>query len=111
VRALEVAGVLVEVETDGFRVLRLDPAAAVPSLGTPGPQSVDETLVAELRSWRTTRAREDGVPAYVVLHDSTLTELAARKPRSRSELAAVKGLGPTKLDRYGDDLLAVLAAA
>jgi len=111
VRALEVAGVLVEVESDGFRVLRLDSAAAVPSLAAPGAQAVDETLVAELRAWRTTRAREDGVPAYVVLHDATLTELAARKPRSRSELSAVKGLGPTKLDRYGDDLLAVLAAA
>jgi ATP-dependent DNA helicase RecQ len=110
VRALEVAGVLVEVESEGYRVLRLDPAADVPSLAAPGPQAADETVVAELRAWRTTRARADGVPAYVVLHDATLTELAARKPRSKSELSAVKGLGPAKLDRYGDDLLAVLAA-
>ena len=68
-------------------------------------------LVAELRAWRSARAREDGVPAYVVLHDATLDELAARRPRSTGELAAVQGLGPTKLERYGTELLALLATA
>ncbi len=111
VRALETGGVLVEVESDGFRVLHLDAAASVPSLMTPKRTAADEPLVAELRAWRTSRAREDGVPAYVVLHDATLDELAARRPRSRSELAAVKGLGPTKLERYGSDLLELLAAS
>jgi ATP-dependent DNA helicase RecQ len=110
VRALETGGVLGEVESDGFRVLQLDAAASVPSLTTPKRTAADEPLVAELRAWRTNRAREDGVPAYVVLHDATLDELAARRPRSRSELAAVKGLGPTKLERYGSDLLELLAA-
>jgi ATP-dependent DNA helicase RecQ len=57
------------------------------------------------------RAREDGVPAYVVLHDATIAELAARRPRSSAELSAVKGLGPTKIDRYGMELLEVLATA
>ncbi|HKY24607.1 MAG TPA: ATP-dependent DNA helicase RecQ [Gaiella sp.] len=109
VRALEVAGALVEVESDGFRVLRAQPCVTLPSLATPSAKRVDEPLAAALRAWRTSRAREDGVPAYVVLHDSTLTELASRRPQSRSELSAVKGLGPTKVDRYGDDLLAVLA--
>jgi ATP-dependent DNA helicase RecQ len=110
VRALETSGVLVEVESDGFRVLHIDAAASVPSLATPERTAADEPLVAELRAWRTTRARADGVPAYVVLHDATLDELAARRPRSRSELAAVKGFGPTKLERYGRDLLELLAA-
>jgi ATP-dependent DNA helicase RecQ len=110
VRALETGGVLVEVESDGFRVLHLDAAASLPSLTTPKRTAADEPLVAELRAWRTSRAREDGVPAYVVLHDATLDELAARRPRSRSELAAVRGLGPTKLERYGSDLLELLAA-
>ena len=67
------------------------------------------TLVAELKAWRSRRAREDGVPAYVVLHDATLHELASRRPVSSAELAGVKGFGPAKLDRYGDELLAVLA--
>ena len=49
------------------------------------------------------------MPAYVVLHDATLQELAARRPGSEAELAGVKGLGPAKLARYGVELLDVLA--
>jgi ATP-dependent DNA helicase RecQ len=45
-----------------------------------------------------------------VLHDATLRELASLRPQSLEELATVKGFGPVKLERYGDDLLAVLAA-
>ena len=51
------------------------------------------------------------MPAYVVLHDRTLKELASAKPRSPDALAAVSGFGPTKLERYGEDVLAVIAAA
>jgi ATP-dependent DNA helicase RecQ len=94
-------------------VLQARPELALPALGghraTPGGES--EPLVEELRAWRSRRAREDGVPAYVVLHDATLRELAASRPSSTSELAAVKGFGPAKLDRYGEELLAVLASA
>jgi ATP-dependent DNA helicase RecQ len=50
------------------------------------------------------------VPAYVVLHDATLRELAAAKPRSPRDLATVKGFGPAKLERYADDVLAVIGA-
>ena len=111
IRALEAAGALVEVESDGFRVLRPQPGVALPSFSpspsAPGPAP----LVAELRAWRSRRARADGVPAYVVLHDATLNELASRRPMSPAELAAVKGLGPAKLDRYGDELLELLATA
>jgi ATP-dependent DNA helicase RecQ len=112
IRALEVSGALVEVEKDGFRVLAARPTGALPSLAAPTatPEGAPPApLVDELRAWRSRRSRKDGVPAYVVLHDATLHELAARRPRSTAELAAVKGLGPTKLERYGDELLAVLA--
>ena len=51
------------------------------------------------------------MPAYVVLHDATLRELASVKPANERDLATVKGFGPTKLERYGDDVLAVIAAA
>ena len=78
------------------------PAAAGPA---------DEGLFERLRAWRLERAREDEVPAYVVLHDATLRELASAKPANERDLAAVKGFGPTKLERYGDDVLAVIAAA
>jgi DNA helicase-2/ATP-dependent DNA helicase PcrA len=62
-----------------------------------------------LRRWRAERARADAVPAYVVFHDSTLHEIAARRPVTRGELRAVPGVGPAKLDRYADELLATLA--
>ena len=55
-------------------------------------------------------AKADDVPAYVVFHDTTLHEIAARRPASREELSAISGVGPTKLERYADDLLEALAA-
>ena len=63
---------------------------------------------AALREWRLKRAKADGVPAYVVFHDTTLAEIAERSPRSRGELATVSGVGPTKLERYADEVLAAL---
>jgi ATP-dependent DNA helicase RecQ len=62
-----------------------------------------------LRAWRAAAARDQGVPAYVVFHDATLREIAARRPSTRAELATVSGVGETKLDRYGDGVLAALA--
>jgi DNA helicase-2/ATP-dependent DNA helicase PcrA len=64
-----------------------------------------------LKSWRLRRAKADDVPAYVVFHNSTLAEIAERQPRSIEELASVPGVGPTKLERYGQDVLAALEAA
>ena len=65
--------------------------------------------VQALREWRLARARAEEVPAYVVFNDRTLAELVAREPRTLAELAAVPGIGPAKLERYGPDLLARLA--
>jgi DNA helicase-2/ATP-dependent DNA helicase PcrA len=62
-----------------------------------------------LKAWRLERSRRDDVPAYVVFHNSTLEEIAGRRPRSLAELAAVPGVGPAKLDRYGEDVLAALS--
>jgi len=62
-----------------------------------------------LREWRLERAKADEVPAYVVFHNATLVEIAERKPRTLAELASVPGVGPAKLERYGEDLLAALA--
>jgi ATP-dependent DNA helicase UvrD/PcrA len=64
-----------------------------------------------LKEWRLRRARADDVPAYLVFHNSTLEEIAGRRPRSLAELAAVPGVGPQKLERYGDEVLAALADA
>jgi DNA helicase II / ATP-dependent DNA helicase PcrA len=62
-----------------------------------------------LRRWRAERAKADDVPAFVVFHDSTLHEIAAVRPQTREQLSAISGVGPTKLERYADDLLEALA--
>jgi DNA helicase II / ATP-dependent DNA helicase PcrA len=72
------------------------------------PESLPPSFTA-LREWRLKRAKADGVPAYVVFHDTTLAEIAERSPRSRGELATVSGVGPAKLDRYAEEVLAALA--
>jgi ATP-dependent DNA helicase UvrD/PcrA len=71
----------------------------------------DGPLYAALKRWRLERATADELPAYVVFHNSTLAEIAGRRPRDLSELGSVPGVGPTKLERYGADVLAVLAAS
>ncbi|SFA91108.1 ATP-dependent DNA helicase RecQ [Cellulomonas marina] len=63
-----------------------------------------------LRAWRATTAREQGVPAYVVFHDATLRDIAARRPATTAELAGVSGVGAAKLERYGAGVLAALGA-
>ncbi|MEX2458157.1 MAG: ATP-dependent DNA helicase UvrD2, partial [Actinomycetota bacterium] len=63
-----------------------------------------------LKRWRLERSKADGVPAYVVFHDATLATIAERRPGSHAELRSVPGIGPAKLERYGDEVLAVVAA-
>src|ERR687884_1334950 len=58
-----------------------------------------------LRAWRLERARADAVPAYVVFDDRTLEEIVRRAPESPDELAAVPGIGPARLERYGAEVL------
>jgi ATP-dependent DNA helicase RecQ len=108
-RALEAAGALVEtVTSEGYRVLRAAPHAPLPSLG--GVDAAPAAgLVDRLRAWRLERARTDGVPAYVVLHDATLHELATARPATLAELAALHGVGPAKLERYGEELLSTIS--
>jgi ATP-dependent DNA helicase RecQ len=66
---------------------------------------------AALRSWRLEQARSQGVPPYVVFHDRTLMEIAAREPATLAELATVAGVGQAKLDRYGESVLQLLAGS
>jgi DNA helicase-2/ATP-dependent DNA helicase PcrA len=69
----------------------------------------DDPLYDALKRWRLRRAKADDIPAYVVFHNSTLAEIAVRRPRSIAELASVPGVGPTKLERYGAEVLEALA--
>lgn len=61
-----------------------------------------------LRHWRAGRAKADSVPAYVVLSDAHLRGIALARPTDAAGLIACDGIGPTKLDRYGDEILAQL---
>ena len=90
---------------------RVRPRAVASGMTRGGRASVraDGPLADQLRAWRRKRAEADGVPAYVVFNDRTLAALSERQPRSRGELLAVEGIGPSKLDKYGDELLALLA--
>ncbi|HZB24079.1 MAG TPA: ATP-dependent DNA helicase UvrD2 [Gaiellaceae bacterium] len=71
----------------------------------------DDPLLASLKRWRRERAQAEGHPAYVVFHDATLSAIAALRPASEAELRAVPGVGPAKIERYGAELLATVAAA
>jgi ATP-dependent DNA helicase RecQ len=64
-----------------------------------------------LRSWRAGEAKAQSVPPYVIFHDATLREIAAARPGSLDDLGAVKGVGASKLQRYGDAVLRLLRAA
>jgi DNA helicase-2/ATP-dependent DNA helicase PcrA len=97
-----------------------DPSPFVTELGVqsrPAPRDrkpvevADPGLFDALAAWRRQRAQADAVPAYVVFHNTTLAAIAGAKPRSIGELASVPGIGPAKLDRYGDEVLAVVGQA
>ncbi|MDQ3978296.1 MAG: ATP-dependent DNA helicase UvrD2 [Actinomycetota bacterium] len=86
---------------------------AVPSserAATSAPSPEAEKAEAALRAWRAERARRDRVPAYVVLTDKYLRGIATARPRSLTALRALPGIGPTKLDLYGEEILAILEA-
>lgn len=68
-----------------------------------------QPLFERLRNWRADQASRQNVPAYVVFHDTTLRELATRHPRTIDELRDVTGIGESKLERYGAELLELLS--
>ena len=90
--------------------LRRDPVAArkrrKPRTVPDGP--VDTPLFEKLRETRLELARSQGVPPYVIFHDSTLAAMAKLRPASLGEFAQIPGVGQTKLDRYGERFLEVI---
>src|SRR5215212_2002825 len=70
--------------------------------------AVDPELFERLKRWRGEQARRQQVPAYVVLHNSHLEEIAARKPQTIHELGSIKGIGLRRAARYGEELLALV---
>ena len=72
------------------------------------PASYDEELFERLRAWRKERADEESVPAFVVFTDATLQLIAERRPASEADLLRISGVGPAKLQRYGEAVLGVV---
>ncbi|HYQ85259.1 MAG TPA: HRDC domain-containing protein, partial [Rubrobacter sp.] len=70
--------------------------------------AVDPALFERMRSWRGEQAKKQRVPAYVVLHNSHLEAISARKPATIHELGAIKGVGLRRAARYGEEILALI---
>lgn len=112
-----IRGTITAVDGTGLEV-RLDTGATMESrirdvvaLVRPTEAGFDQAIFEALRAWRREVSQRQGVPAYVILHDRTLEEIAARRPDTEAELATIAGIGPSKLEHYGEDLLAVVEAA
>ncbi len=70
----------------------------------------DPALRERLRAWRRELAKEMSVPAYVILHDSTIDELCRQTPSTIAELMEVQGIGEKKAERFGKAILGVIAS-
>lgn len=85
------------------------PAWMVGSSSVDSPTfAAEDALFQSLRQWRAERAREQGVPAYAILHDRVLREIATLRPDSLDALATINGIGTVKIERYGQGVLAVV---
>ena len=71
-------------------------------------EALDAELFERLREWRGDQARSQQVPAYVVLHNSHLEEIARRQPKNVHELGSIKGIGLRRAARYGEEILALV---
>jgi DNA helicase-2/ATP-dependent DNA helicase PcrA len=75
------------------------------------PSTLDEELLGRLREWRLGIAAAQGVPAYVVFTDATVTALAERRPSAIEQLVDIAGIGPRKVGLYGEAVLALVGGA
>ena len=76
---------------------------------TPAPGPETPTRFAALRAWRAAEAKAQGIPPYVIFHDAVLRDIAAVRPGALDELSQIKGVGASKLQRYGMAVLDILA--
>jgi len=117
VTGFEDGGALVALDS-GSSTMLVPWGETVTTAGGSGPLSLpreeeaaDEDLVARLKAWRRDVAVASAVPAYIVMNDRTLLAIAAARPAGERELIAIPGIGPAKLEAYGDDIIALCADA
>jgi ATP-dependent DNA helicase RecQ len=94
---------------------RSRPAAAVPAPSGGAPEGggggpLEGVLYEALRLWRSAEAKGQSIPPYVIFHDSVLRDIAGQRPATLAALAQIKGVGASKLERYGRHVLGVLGA-
>ena len=104
----EVKVILRQDQPKPVRTERSERGRASGSEGSEAP--VDASLYEALRLWRLAESKGQGIPPYVIFHDSVLREIASAKPATLDELASIKGVGASKLERYGRHVLGVLGA-
>ena len=97
---------------DAAAVFKKSARTSRPAGGAPAALSeTDDTLWHKLRACRLELANAQGVPPYVIFHDTTLLEMVRQKPTDRLGLSKISGVGATKMDRYGEAFLAVIRAS
>jgi len=89
------------------RLTELGGPPVAPPRARPGDTA--NPVFAALRAWRMSVAKDEGIAAFVVAHDSTLAAIADARPSSLAALRRVKGMGPSKLEKYGEGILTTLA--
>jgi len=94
---------------DPERVKAARPARAAATAAAAEMPAAAAPAFEQLRAWRAATAKEQGMPAYVIFHDATLRQIAARAPRTLDDLSGISGVGEAKLARYGQQVLDVLA--
>jgi ATP-dependent DNA helicase RecQ len=95
--------------TTAVSVRSTPPSAHSGSFARAAGSAVDPELREYLREWRRATAKEQGVPAYVVMHDTSLDELCRRRPRTMSQLLDVPGFGERKTEMYGQKIFDAFA--
>ncbi len=98
------------------------PAIVPASASRPGPRerqpagaararlgADDQVLFDALRAWRLEKAREEKVSPFIVAYDTVIAEIAERRPQTEAELLTVAGIGPGKVEKYGEDILSIVA--
>ena len=74
-----------------------------------GPGSVNEKLREKLQEWRTARFKKDNIPAYMIMHQSTLMAIASWVPQTKGDLLRIKGFGEESFKKYGEEILQITA--